>query len=150
MPGTILDRLIEKEIGNPEGSVQYRQASFNQVRDAVGRDLENLLNTKNFMSDIPAEFKEINRSVLVYGLPDFTALNPRTLEVGNDLLEAIERTVSIFEPRLQNVAVSIDDADKDDSGVRFRIAAVLSVDPYIEPVRFDTVFDSNRGEYSIK
>jgi type VI secretion system protein ImpF len=33
--------------------------------------------------------------------------------------------------------------------LRFRVTALLVVEPVTEPVTFDTYFDINRGEYSI-
>lgn len=149
MQGTVLDRLIDHDTGGDEVAVPYRQLSFNQARDAVGRDLENLLNTKNFQTGIPAAFTELNRSLLVYGLRDFTATNPQSRSVKAELLQDLERAITLFEPRLQNVTVSIDDADRHDRNLTFRISALLVVEPYVEPVRFDTLFDVNRGEYRI-
>lgn len=149
MQGTILDRLIDQDTG-AVGSARYGQMSFNQVRDAVGRDLENLLNTKNFQDSLPAIFTELNRSVLMYGLPDFTAADPSSSTVRADLLQAVERALNLFEPRLQNVAVSIEGSDRQERGLRFRIAALLVVEPYVEPVRFDTFFDVNKCQYSVQ
>jgi len=149
MQGTLLDRLIDQNTGTAEGSVQYRRISFNQARASVGRDLENLLNTKNFTGSIPTSFKELNRSVLLYGLPDYTATNPHSSTVKADLLQAVERAINLFEPRLQNVMVSIDDSGKDERSLKFRISALLVMAPFVEPVRFDTFFDVNRSEYSI-
>jgi type VI secretion system protein ImpF len=148
MQGTILDRLIDQDLG-AVGPVQYRQLSFNQAKAAVGRDLENLLNTKNFEGALPEVFKELNRSALVYGLPDFTATNPHSSEVKSELLQAVERAINLFEPRLQNVMVSIDDSEKNARSLKFRISAILVVDPYEESVRFDTFFNVNKCEYSI-
>ena len=148
MQGTLLDRLIDQDTGTV-GSVQYRQMSFNQVRGAVGRDLENLLNTKNFEVSLSAAFKELSRSVLVYGLPDFTASNPHSSTVKSELLQAVERAINLFEPRLQNVMVGIDDSDKNNRSLKFRISAVLVADPYVESVRFDTFIDVNKCEYSV-
>lgn len=146
---TILDRLIDQETGATEGPVQYRRLTFNQARAAVGRDLENLLNTKNFDTPLPDIFKELNRSIYVYGIPDFTASNPRSPSVKADLLQAVERAIHLFEPRLQNVLVSIDDADNDIRNLKFRISALLVMDPIVEPVSFDTYFDVNRCKYTI-
>jgi type VI secretion system protein ImpF len=149
MQGSILDRLIDQEPGAFEGPVQYRQLTFNQARAAVGRDLENLLNTKNFDTPLPAAFSELNRSVFVYGIPDFTASNPRSPSVKAELLQSIERAINLFEPRLQNVMVSIDDADKEIRNIKFRISALLVMNPIVESVSFDTYFDVNRCQYIV-
>jgi type VI secretion system protein ImpF len=148
MQGTILDRLIERD-PNAAGSVQYRQPSFNQAKAAVARDLENLLNCKNFFTPFPEAFKELNRSVMAYGLPDFTAMNPRGLSEKSELLHAVERAIQFFEPRLKNVMVSLDDSDNDARRILFKISALLVMEPFVESVHFDTYFEVNRCKYSI-
>ena len=47
---SLLDRLIDNEPGTSHEPVQYRLTTFRQVKGAVGRDLENLINTKNKVS----------------------------------------------------------------------------------------------------
>lgn len=47
---SLLDRLIDNEPGTSHEPVQYRLTTFRQVKRRVGRDLENLLNTKNKVS----------------------------------------------------------------------------------------------------
>ena len=47
---SLLDRLIDNEPGTSHEPVQYRLTTFRQLKRGVGRDLENLLNTKNKVS----------------------------------------------------------------------------------------------------
>ena len=44
---SLLDRLIDNEPGISHEPVQYRLTTFRHVKRGVGRDLENLLITKN-------------------------------------------------------------------------------------------------------
>src|SRR6185369_861235 len=104
MKGSLLDRLIDTDPDNRGESVQQRNLSYGQMRGAVGRDLENLLNTKCFLNEIPDLFTELRRSVLVYGLADFTSKNPATPSVRSELRKEIERAIDLFEPRLRNVS----------------------------------------------
>lgn len=115
---------------------------------AVRRDLENLLNTRRSILTPPATFGEVNSSLFTYGLPDFSSRNPTQVSVMDQLRLEIVKTVSRFEPRLKNVSVSVDSQDNN-RDLRFRISAVLVVDPISEPVVFDTSFDLNRSSYSI-
>ena len=90
MKGSILDRLIDLDPDTRSDPVQYRSFSYNQMRSVVERDLENLLNTKCFTSDLPESFTELRNSLLTYGLSDFTSKNPATPSVRSELRQEIE------------------------------------------------------------
>lgn len=147
---SILDRLIDREPQLTRESVQYRLLNFAQVKAGVIRDLENLLNTKSLILPVPTAYKEVNSSIFVYGLSDFTSLNPRSASTRQQLRQDIERTVARFEPRLKNVTVQIEVPTDEERNVRLRITALMVLDPVAEPVTFDTYFDINRGEYTIR
>ena len=147
---SILDRLIDREPQLSRESVQYRLLNFSQVKAAVIRDLENLLNTRSQIMPVPPAFNEVNDSVFVYGLSDFTSHNPKSPSVRHVLRQNIEKTISKFEPRLKNVTVQIEAPNEEVRTVRLRIAALLVLDPVAEPVTFDTYFDINKGEYTIR
>lgn len=144
---SILDRLIDLE---PEMGVESVQSfSAGQIKDSVARDLENLLNSRRNILSVPAACKEVSNSLFIYGLPDFTSRNPANVSVRSQLRLEIEKTISSFEPRLKNVVVHLDAPTRSARDLRFRISAVLKVDPISEPVVFDTSFDLNRSRYSI-
>lgn len=146
---SILDRLIDDEPGNSREAVQER-FFFGQIKDRVARDLENLLNARRHILTPPVSYREVNNSLFVYGLPDYTSRNPGNISVRSQLRLEIEKTISRFEPRLKNVAVHIDSRSVNSRDLGFRITAVLVVNPITEPVTFDTSFDLNRSKYSIK
>jgi type VI secretion system protein ImpF len=145
---SILDRLIDDEPGKSREPVQDR-LNMGQIKDMVATDLENLLNARRHILTPPVQFREVNNSLFVYGLPDYTSRNPGNVSVRSQLRLEIERTISRFEPRLKNVAVHIDSRIVNSRELGFRITAVLVVDPITEPVIFDTSFDLNRSNYSI-
>jgi type VI secretion system protein ImpF len=146
---SILDRLIDLEPGVSREPVQYRLLTIGRAKASVARDLENLLNTKRSVWAPPAAYREVNNSVFVYGLQDFTSQNPRSPMVRQQLRQQIEKIISRFEPRLKNVKVNLETAAQNERNLRFRITALLVVDPVTEPVTFDTFFDVSRGEYVI-
>jgi type VI secretion system protein ImpF len=146
---SLLDRLIDDEPGVSQEPVQYRLSTFRQVKRAVGRDLENLLNTKNYVSSICSEYQELNSSLFVYGLPDFTSANPKSPSVRHQLRQELEKAITQFEPRLRNVTVRVEEHGTGERNLRFKINALLFIDPAAEPVTFDTFFDVNRCEYRI-
>jgi type VI secretion system protein ImpF len=146
---SILDRLIDEEPEISREPAQYRTFTIGQVRAAVTRDLENLLNTRRNIQVPPVAFEQLNNSLFVYGVRDYTAQNPRSPAAKQQLRLDIEQTLMRFEPRLRNVTVQVESAAASERNLRFRISALLVADPVTEPVTFDTFFDANRGEYVI-
>ncbi len=147
---SVLDRLIDYEPGVSREPVQNRLADYRQLMASVRRDLENLLNTKNFVSSLAADYKELQNSLFVYGLPDFTSQNPKSASVRDQLRQEVEMAISRFEPRIANVMVLSETDAQDFRTLGFRITGLLMVDPMPEPITFDTRFDINKGEYTIK
>lgn len=146
---SILYRLIDQDPEVTHEPVQYRLLTFGQIKAAVIRDLENLLNTKRSIQVPPASFREVNDSLFTYGLRDFTAQGPRSLAARQQLRRDIERTIAKFEPRLKNVTLQLEAGNPGDKNLRFRIMGLLVVDPVAEPVTFDTYLDLARGDYAI-
>ncbi len=146
---SLLDRLVDEEPEVSHEPAHRRFVSLTQIKAAVIRDLENLMNTRRTIL-MPAEgHRELSSSVFVYGLEDYTAQNPKSPTARQQLRFDVERTIALFEPRLRNVSVRLDSPDPNERNLRFRITALLVADPVTEPVAFDTFFDVNRGEYFI-
>ena len=125
---SLLDRLLGAE---PQ--------SIREMKGAVKRDLENLLNSRNSFSDLPAAFVEAGQSVLTHGLPDFTGLNPSHPNDQNRLCHIVEAAIRSFEPRLSGANVTLISDSGTERSLRLRIDARLLVDPAPEPVSFDVV-----------
>jgi type VI secretion system protein ImpF len=146
---SILDRLIDLDPEVSRESVQHRFLTIGQAKASVARDLENILNTKRTVLVLPNSCKELNSSLFVYGLQDFTAQNPKSAMVRQLLRQQIERAISRFEPRVRNVKVNFEISMQNERTLGFRISGLLVVDPVTEPVTFDTYFDVIKGEYVI-
>src|SRR5512137_3042676 len=99
---SILDRLIDREPGVSRESSQHQLDDIRAAKQSVVKDLENLLNTRRKIFPVPEEFWEVNNSLFVYGLPDFSSLNPKNPQVKQMLRRDIEQTVAMFERRLKN------------------------------------------------
>ncbi len=138
----LLDRLIT-------GGADLAATSFQRIRDlkqSVRRDLEALLNTRWRCTPPPESLKQLKTSLANYGVPDVTGAafaSPRSRE---ELVQLIERAIEYFEPRLKSVRVSLnDDDDPGERTLRFRIDAVLCVEPIEERVLFDSVLEPARS-----
>jgi type VI secretion system protein ImpF len=146
---SLLDRLIDDEPDNSEEPLSRRFQDIDELKQAVARDLEAMLNTRReALEELPAEFAEVNRSLLVYGLPDFTSLN--LLGSQRDRLRrAIENTITTFEPRLERVRVTVENPKANDRALRFKVEGLLKIEPAPEPVAFDTVLHLTTQEYRV-
>ena len=140
---------MDHEPGVSHEPVQYRLLSIGQIKASVIRDLENLLNARRQILPPPVAYREVNNSLFVYGLRDFTSQNPKSVPVRQQLRQDVEKTISRFEPRLRNVTVHLETPTQKERNLRFRINGLLVVEPLAEPITFDTYFDVNRGEYII-
>lgn len=144
---SILDRLTDPTSAGTSGRLGY---TLLQMTQAVRRDLEELLNTRQTNAGIPPHFVEVHRSIVGYGLPDFTAVNASTPSERARIGRIVETLISRYEPRLRDVRVTlVDTDDQNDRTVRFRIDARLAVDPAPE-VEFETVLELLSGRTSVE
>ncbi|HEY1861005.1 MAG TPA: type VI secretion system baseplate subunit TssE [Gemmataceae bacterium] len=144
---SIVDRLIDPDSG---GTAWRHGYGVDEMVDAVRRDLEELLNTRQSHAGLAEKFGEVRCSVLAYGLPDLTSVTSITPQQRAEIGRIIEAAVARFEPRLRDVSASmIDPGDGKERAVKFRIAARLNVDPAPD-VAFDTILELTSGRYSVQ
>jgi type VI secretion system protein ImpF len=142
----MLDRLIDPDSA---GTIARRGYSIEQAIEAVQRDLEDLLNTRQTNLDVPEEFEQVRTSIAVYGLPDINSLSAITPQNREDIGRLLEGVISRYEPRLRGVRVALLDAgDGKERKMRYRVDARLNVDPAPE-VAFETVVELATGHYSV-
>jgi len=148
---SVFDRLLDDEPQVSKEPAASRTQDLRSLERAVGRDLEALLNSRQeTLQELPSEFVELNRSLLVYGLPDLTSLSLLSQDDRNRIRRSVEQAISVFEPRLQRVRVALEAPREHERGLHFRIDALLRVDPAPEPVTFDAVLHLNTQQYEIQ
>jgi type VI secretion system protein ImpF len=146
---SVLDRLLDYEPELTREAVASRARSLRELKDAVRRDLEWLLNTRQAPDELPAELKELNNSLAAYGVPDFTSFSIKSSSDQNRMRRAIEAAITIFEPRLEDPRVTMEPVSQGDRLIRFRIDARLKIEPAPEPVSFDTRLEVASGQYIV-
>jgi type VI secretion system protein ImpF len=147
---SVLDRLIDYDPGVSREPLSSRSQNHKQLKETVRRDLEWLLNTRTSVDRQMAQSLELNRSLATYGLPDFTNLGTNDVDDQKQVRWAIQEAISIFEPRLKDVLVTLQASQSSDRLLHFRIDARLRIDPAPEPISFDTVLQLVSGEYKVK
>jgi len=146
---SVLDRLVDFEPEVKSEPPPSRSKALRQVKQALKRDLEWLLNTRRVL-EVPEDLPLLADSMLAYGLPDFTNLSVKSAEDQHDLTRALETTLKRFEPRLEDVVVTVANASVLERAYRFRIEARLRIDPVPEPISFDTTLQLGSGNFAVK
>ena len=137
---SVLDRLLDNEPGVSREPAPSRSQNLRQLKLAVARDLEALLNARQeVLEELPQEFTEVARSLVTYGLPDFTSYSLLNDSDRLRIRRALERAIATFEPRLERVRVTLEAPRVYDQALSFRVEALLRVEPMPEPVRFDAM-----------
>jgi type VI secretion system protein ImpF len=148
---SVLDRLIDADPRNSSEAPATRAQSVRMLRDAVRRDLEWLLNTRQVAFPPPEGLRELNRSVYVYGLPDFTGYGLSSAAAEARLTRQLQSALKFFEPRLAKVkVVPVEPLASKTRAFRFRIEALLMMDPAPEHISFDTVLQLTTNQYEVR
>ncbi|HEX3470153.1 MAG TPA: type VI secretion system baseplate subunit TssE [Silvibacterium sp.] len=142
---SVLDRLMAVEEWPAT-----RSQSLRYFKDALKRDLEWLLNTRQPPIPELADYPLAKASVINFGLPDITSLGLSSASDAGRLRKAIEICLRNFEPRLMDVRVTLEGSDITDRRLRFHIEGNMKLDPAPEEISFDTVLELSSGEYKVK
>jgi type VI secretion system protein ImpF len=147
---SVLDRLIDRDPKNRSEIPYSRAQSLREMKLALKRDLEWLLNTRKTIDPSPDSARETVHSVYHYGFEDISSKAVLSSRDQSELVREMESVIAIFEPRLKRARVRIEREEGNYRSLKFVIEGLLCMDPAPEPVRFDTVLELGKGEYEIK
>ena len=148
---TLIDRLMDDDPDGPSDADPMLVYSVKAMHAALKRDLEALLNTRRRSHSVPRGLEEVQGSLLNYGLIDVTNSHSRSETIRADLGRMLATALTQFEPRLSSVKVtSCDNADPLDRSQRFRIEAVLNVEPAPELVCFDSIVEPVNAGFKVR
>lgn len=150
--GVLRHSIIDRLAGGARAGGDIRIGVRDLVQ-AVRRDIEWLLNSRRLLDEELAELPEARRSILGYGIPDFTQFSTSSETDRRGICDLIAEAVRTFEPRLDPRSVSVEvmpDAGDDIFRMGFRISGVLHVEPIHEPVAFDTSIEMDSGAVRIR
>jgi type VI secretion system protein ImpF len=144
---SLIDRLIDPDSAGTSILTGY---NADQLYQAVLRDLEALLNTRQIPEPALMADEELRQSILTYGLPDFVSAESLSSTQRQEIGTAIRQVVERFEPRLKEVKVTLLSKDEEalKQRLRFRVAARLNVNPSPD-VSFDTILEMASGHYQV-
>jgi type VI secretion system protein ImpF len=143
----LLDRLIDASPADVVEPVRLT-LTLEQMKDSVARDLEALLNARCSVDSLAAG-PYARRSLLRFGLEDFSARTLSSMRDREAICRAIEQAVADHEPRLTDVCVDIDAREAPGARLRFTIRALLQLHPTTAPVNFDAVLQTGSQHYLV-
>ncbi|AJC82983.1 MULTISPECIES: type VI secretion system baseplate subunit TssE [Rhizobium] len=139
---SILDRLIDEA---PDRAVDPPTSFVDQVREvreAIRRDLEALLNTRRCPTTPPTALSELRDALVSYGVDGIVSANLMTDQAKLKLAEAIERRVALFETRLADIRVTIlKSRTMTERALRMRIQATFRLHEGMPPISFESTID---------
>jgi type VI secretion system protein ImpF len=139
---SLFDRLLDDDPSSGRDAPKQRHKSLEEFRDALRRDLEALLNTRPCSVTWSAGLSELDTSILNYGVMTVTSAELSADDNRERFRSAVERAIRCFEPRFLRVHVTlIEDSERIDRTLRFRIEALAQAKPAPEPLVFDSVLD---------
>lgn len=126
-----------------------RTASLRFLKESIRRDLVRLLNTRQPPPSEFSEYELIRKSVLNYGLADLSSLNTSAGAHLQHIQSIVQICIEEFEPRLEELTVSVERRDLGKREIWFHIEARLQIRPMAETVSFDTMLDLTSGTYAV-
>jgi len=147
----LLDRLTDRDPMSATEARMTHAQSVSEFKQSVRRDVEWLLNTRRTPEPAPDPLSELQNSLYDYGLPDITSLSADSPEVRMQLARRIEQAITLFEPRLADVKISVTDTGEGGARqLRFLIEGMLRMEPNPEQVAFDTILDTTNCNFEVK
>ncbi|MFP5392164.1 MAG: type VI secretion system baseplate subunit TssE [Gammaproteobacteria bacterium] len=145
-PPGFFERLFDTQQAGATLALQ----SVDELKDAVARDLESLLNTRTIVEDADLKgFDACAASLLTYGLTDFAG---RSLSSPTDrahICACLEQAILRHEPRLKNVKAALEVREDAINSIQFSISAMLVAGSELETVSFDANLQPSSLHYTI-
>ena len=137
MPQHILPDFWSGLLGEHDSSADW---TVENLKSVIARDLEDLLNTRRAIPDSALSgFPYVQRSILAYGLMDFSAMS-----IGNDMdsiCAAVALAISRHEPRLVDVRARLVPESSSVNRIGFLVHARLKADAAGAQVCFDGMLE---------
>lgn len=142
MTQSLFDRLVQDDVTTRGRNVD---------RNSVSRDLEHLLNTRSEGARlIPDAFPECRKSLLTFGIPDFSSYSLLSPQDRDRIRRALEQAIALHEARLSRVRITLEPPQPLERSLRFRVDALLELGQDREKVQFDAVLQLSTQVYQVR
>ncbi len=150
---SVWDRLTHPDLVLGEDVGITEEGEIRKIKEQVYADLLVLLNARRAVVAIPDGMPALRKSLLMFGLPDFTGRSPGHNGHRKEIEAAIRQVIEDFEPRLGPLPKSEDgnqpkmvecvtaSAGSTTAQLSIRILATLRLHSNQVPIRFDYSLD---------
>ncbi|MET0398949.1 MAG: type VI secretion system baseplate subunit TssE [Longimicrobiaceae bacterium] len=135
----LFDRLVDLDPLSKTEAEPLRVLDRDGLLASVRREVGRLLNTRCTLTLEELEGRE--RTVLEYGLPDFSHLHTRDPRAHEALAERIRETVTAYEPRLRQVRIAVEPLRNSQRELLVRVDALLVIGDVTEAVSFPVAIE---------
>lgn len=148
---SVFDRLLDDATDRASDPPLSMPEQVREVREAIRRDLEALLNTRRCPSAPPSDLPELRDALVSYGVDGMVSANLVTDEAKLQLARMIERRIATFETRLMDVRVTIlTTRTHGDRALRMRIQATFRVHEGMPPISFESTIDPSTQRFLVE
>lgn len=135
---SLLDNLLDDDPDRTTDPVVRAATVLRRFKDSIRRDLAEFLNTRQRCLSWPKQLKELNGSVLDYGIPDVSGSTLSTEDDRKEFLSTISNLIRRHDPRFRTLKIT-PTANKEatDRTLRFRIQGVIRIAGEVEKTNFD-------------
>lgn len=148
---SVLDRLIDDAPDRPSDPPMSLTDQVREMREAIRRDLEALLNTRRCPTTPPALLTELNDALVNYGVDSVVSANLVTDDAKLKLAQMIERRISLVETRLCDIRVTISKGrTAAERALRMRIQATFRLHEGMPPISFDSTIDPSTQRFLVE
>jgi type VI secretion system protein ImpF len=146
---SVLDRLFDAHPDQMRDRPESPSETVANLRAAVRRDVENLLNARRPWRSPTSTALQI--SPMGFGISDLTAGAFNDVREREALRQEIEEVIQRFEPRLAQVQVYLaEEISPLRAILTLRINALLLIDPLPESISFDTLVDTTTADVMLR
>ncbi len=148
---SILDRLLDPSPDLMQDMPLTLVDQVREMREAIRRDLEALLNTRRCPTAPPDTLSELKDALVSYGVDGVVSANLVTDESKLRLARAIERRIDLFETRLSDVRVTIlKSRTAGERALRMRIQAMFRLHDGMPPISFESTIDPSTQRFLVE
>jgi type VI secretion system lysozyme-like protein len=150
---SFLDRLLDAATGDVESGARGAKVSAldeSAMIAVIGRDLEDLLNSRATHQGLVAADSELANTILTYGLTDIGSLELCGGKQRERMADAVTQAIRLHEPRLRDVRVLIPDPfSAKERTLRLLVEGRLQVEPATW-VAFEARLARGTGQYTVQ
>lgn len=141
-PVPLFDRLVDEQPTIAAEPIPRDTHDLDGLIDSVRREIERLLTTR--ISETLAELKGRDRTVIDYGLPDLGQYYVNSILDLNAVSRHVAKTIASYEPRLLEVAVTVEKQGTGVGGVTAHVSGRVRYENRLESIAFPVHFAVER------